>query len=900
MNEQIPTEIELLRKRFDQFVHKGKYEQAIDTAVRAYELGRQYDGGHPFDFARSITNQAGINMQMGRYRDAEPLFLLSLDIRRKTVGETDPAYARSLNNLAGLYRRMGSHTEAELLYQQALEIRRVTPGEDSLLYARSLQNLASLYQEMGRYREAEPLLHESLWIYRANDRENTRPFAIALDNLARIHDALGESREVEPLIRQALEIRRNALGADHPSVAPSFNNLAWLHHRLGRYDKAEPLYLKALHLQRTTVGEQHPIYSATLHNLACLYAATDRETESLALMERIVANDRLMIGQVFSFGSETQRMAYLKIVQQRFYSFLSLCSQFLEPDQEATVFALDVVLSRKAIGAEAMAMQRDTVLGGRYPALKPKVRELGALRSRIADVTMAGPGPEGQEAHRRQLAEWTAQQESMEKELVRQIPEMSLEEQIRSADRRAVADALPEDAVLVEFVRFDVYDFEATYARDRSQQNPPRYLAFVLHAGDEDNIAMIDLGQSDSVDAQIAKFRSSITGEPEQVNERGIELPLIQPDHLSVRSDRAALRSAMTAFARHLRPERSPEIRADWTEQGIALRQSVFDPLEFALDGRTRLFLAPDGDLARLPFEVLPIDKDRCLIDKYQISYLSVGRDVLRFDRPPTDPPPATPLVFADPDFDLAGNTVPAFARGDPFPSLEGTHREGKQIADLLDVEPAMGDRALETELKSCRSPRILHIATHGFFLSEAPQDPSDRQSMLATIDGLEDSRWARMARTQSPLLRSGLALAGANTWLQEGSLPSEARDGILTAEDVTGLDLLATELVVLSACETGLGEVQVGEGVFGLRRSFVLAGAKTLVMSLWKVPDRQTQELMVDFYQRILAGERHAEALRQAQLAMKERYPDPLYWGAFICQGDPGPLPELSPKARW
>ncbi len=130
---------------------------------------------------------------------------------------------------------------------------------------------------------------------------------------------------------------------------------------------------------------------------------------------------------------------------------------------------------------------------------------------------------------------------------------------------------------------------------------------------------------------------------------------------------------------------------------------------------------------------------------------------------------------------------------------------------------------------------------------------------------------------------------------MQDGSIPEEAEDGLLTAEDVTGMDLLATELVVLSACETGLGSVHAGEGVFGLRRAFVLAGAKTLVMSLWKVPDQQTQELMVDFYQRILAGEPRAEALRQAQLAMKATYPDPLYWGTFICQGNPGPLAPLS-----
>ncbi len=144
----------------------------------------------------------------------------------------------------------------------------------------------------------------------------------------------------------------------------------------------------------------------------------------------------------------------------------------------------------------------------------------------------------------------------------------------------------------------------------------------------------------------------------------------------------------------------------------------------------------------------------------------------------------------------------------------------------------------------------------------------------------------------EKPALRSELALVETNTWLKGEMLPAEVEDGILTAGGfLSGLGLLVTELVVLSACETGLGKAQVGEGIFGLRRAFMLAGAKTLVMSLWKVPDKQTQELMSDFYRRILAGEARAEALRQAQLAMKKKYPDPYYWGAFICQGDPSPL---------
>src|SRR5581483_10019796 len=146
----------------------------------------------------------------------------------------------------------------------------------------------------------------------------------------------------------------------------------------------------------------------------------------------------------------------------------------------------------------------------------------------------------------------------------------------------------------------------------------------------------------------------------------------------------------------------------------------------------------------------------------------------------------------------------------------------------------------------------------------------------------------------ENPLLRSGLALAGANIWLCGGSPPAEAEDGLLTAEDVTGMDLLDTELVVLSACETGLGQVHVGEGVFGLRRAFAVAGAKRLVMSLWKVPDQQTKELMIDFYARVLDGQGVSDSLRGAQMAMMKRHLLPYFWGAFVCLGDTAPLPEL------
>jgi CHAT domain-containing protein len=317
----------------------------------------------------------------------------------------------------------------------------------------------------------------------------------------------------------------------------------------------------------------------------------------------------------------------------------------------------------------------------------------------------------------------------------------------------------------------------------------------------------------------------------------------------------------------------------------------VFDPLVSALRGCRRLFIAPDAELCTVPFEVLPLG-DRRLVDDYHVSYLTTGRDVLRFGARP-GVPATDPVVIANPNFDLSSSSgvvakaVPVerqsrdLARATQrFEPLPGTGEEGTRVAERLGVRPWLRDEALEGRLKARRSPRVLHVATHGFFLADEVNPRPDRASDRLFGAALED-----------PLLRSGLALAGANTWRARGVLPPEAEDGILNAADVSQLDLGATDLAVLSACETGLGELRRGDGVYGLRRAFVVAGAKTLVMSLWKVPDRETAKLMATFYERLASGLPRSQALREAQLAVRAERADPYFWGAFICQGDPGPL---------
>jgi CHAT domain-containing protein/tetratricopeptide (TPR) repeat protein len=864
----------------------GNYTAAEALYQEGLEIRRKALGeAHP-DVATSLSSLAGLYHERGNYAAAELQLQQALEVSRMALGETHPEVGTVLNALAGLYLEIGNYAKAKVLYQQVQEIQRKALGEQSPILAITLENLAVLYLMVDDYAAAEPLLRRASAINRTALGEHHPEVAISLNNLAALyHHGSRNYAEAESLYRQALTINLAALGPDHPALATGLSNLGVVRDSMGDYAGAESLYLQALEKTRSTFGEDHPQFANIANNLASLYVAMDRKAEAMRLIERATAIDERMIGQIFSISSENQRMAYLSILQTHFDAFLSLVLQDFSDSPTAVQVTLDLVLRRKAIGAEALAAQRDAVLGGRYPELKSKLQELIILRIQIAQKTLNGPGPEGLSAHQQLLARWNAQRERLEAELARQIPEMNLQRQLRTANRQAIAQALPAGAVLVELVRIRVYDFKAVPARGESRWKPARYLAFVLCASELNHTKMIDLGEADPIDQKIAAFRASITGEIESSNGEPAATPQTEMEQTS--ADTEETESEATRFGRLAgRRLRS----ALYREAGIAIRAAVFDVLLPALRGGKRLFLAPDGDLSQLPFEVLPLDEDRYLLDEYQISYLGVGRDMLRFRTVSTDK--AQPaLVIANPDFNLGKETMQSFHVDHPFPKLNGTREEGQAVADLLKVKPFMTNAALKSTLKAYHSPTILHIATHGFFQNDPPRDRNLEQPLTDVMGGAKENRLARLGRMENPLLRSGLALAGANTWAQKGTLPPEAEDGILTAEDVTGLDLLDTELIVLSACETGLGAVHVGEGVFGLRRAFILAGAKTLVMSLWKLPDHETRELMTNFYHYLLEGSSRTDALRRAQLAMRETRPHPFYWGAFICQGNPGPL---------
>ncbi len=568
---------------------------------------------------------------------------------------------------------------------------------------------------------------------------------------------------------------------------------------------------------------------AALSELALLQAEMAKHDEAHSAIVECFGVLERNCAAVFSFASEAHRAAYLGDAHAVLQTLVAAAAK--APRLEDRVRAVfDGVLRNKALGGEAIAFEREDVLKARpdLESIRARVLELGMW---IAARELSRPWRRIQQSA--QVLVWKREQERLQAQLVHELPTMSLFARLSSVDHHRCAQALPGSSALIEYLH--------VYGRER------RYVAFVLVAGTDAIPQLIDLGPAATIESAIA------------AHHHVLELGLADTH-----------------------PGR---------EVAFTVRKAIFDPLEDALKGCRRLFVAPDGAIARLPLEVLPDGVTGHLIDSFIVSYLTCGRDAIRFGASPMSPS-SPPVVIGDPDFDLASGGEPHLKRlrcgPDRFERLLGAHEEAVNVAKVLGVDPIIDSDALEGRLKHIiRGPQILHLATHGFFL----QDPPETKLTSALNIDPDPTVPARLVYYENPVLRSGIALAGANRWILGEAMPPEAEDGIMTGADVAGLSLSGTELVVLSACQTGLGVVQIGEGIIGLSSAFLAAGAQTVVASLWQVKDLATGQLMVTFYEALREGTPRVEALTRSRRALKEILPNPATWGPFVCIGDPGPL---------
>jgi CHAT domain-containing protein len=717
--------------------------------------------------------------------------------------------------------------------------------------------------DLGRYADALRVT-EGRVSQIANDVARLNVRGIALGGLGRFHEA---SRAFVDAITVAQPVVGGDAEVEH-EVTTVRRNLGHALLKLGRLREARQSLDEALSSMARRLAPGHPDVVDARCELARVDAAQEMTDRAIATLDEVMAAETRFLAVAAAGMREPDMLRLIRRMHGHFEQYLSLVVRLAPGDAGRIAAAAGHVLRRKGLTLRASAWCRAL-----SAAAGAKGARLRTVRARLSELMLATSGGHT-DAARGEIATLNAERQTLEAELASASSRDAVHALLDEVSLEAVRAALPRASVLIEFVATHVESAGAT-----GEGGVGHYLAFVVrpegHAP-----ALVDLGAADRIDALASAYH--------EANERGGE--------------------------RHVTGA------PDWLVLARELYDALIAPLEPLVAGAEELVLAPDGGLNFVPFAALAEPGGAFLIERYLLSYVSAGRDLVQHPRQEPRWHEAPALLVGDPAFDAQlpdeGGSISPWARrtrglgANPmlaaqmarpqsmFPPLPGTRVEVAAIASLLDdgkrPRPGilLGAAAAKPGVLAARSPAILHLATHAYFLAPTASEQRADSGFASSI-GFSPSSGATpfgglRGGSSNPYLRSGLVLAGA----ARGAYADP--DGLLTAEEVLSLDLAGTDLVVLSACQTALGTSVTGEGVQGLHRAFTIAGAGAVVASLWKVPDQETARLMEHFYADYVRTGRRAAALRAAMRALIEELTrrhgaaHPAKWAAFVCYGQP------------
>ena len=866
LGEQHPLTATAFSNLADACKSQGDYAQSEmlmrkGLAIRTSILGEL----HP-DTALSYTNLAELLDLQGNYAQAETIYQTGLRIQSQVLGDDHPELANTQHNLAGMYSTLGDHAKAAQLLRQCLVIRQNVLGEDHPDTANTMNSLASLYMEIGDFENAEILYQQCLANAKRSVGTSHPLVATCLGNMGVFYQARKDFAKAEQLMRQSLEMQQATLGDKHRSIANSFNNLAVLHVLTGDYAQAEPEYLRCIEIQREVLGAEHPETVRSLSNLAAMYQLQKKFAEAETLLQTALEATRASLDDTAIVQSERQQLVMSQTLRYQLDNYVSLAVASRQFDDAA----FRQVLAWK--GA-TLVRQRQMHTIADQEDVATLFAQLQQVTMQLATLSRLGTETEEQEDWRSRMTELSAQKERLQAELSLQSAEFrAAQKDVRLED---LLTSLPKNSALVDFLE---------YRRlVPSQTKPPRaelipsLVAFVVQPGQP--IALLDLGPSAPVSEAIDTWRTTF----------------------------GSSRDGATA--------------------GRFLRESIWQPIEKQLKGIDLVLVSVDGALGRLPLAALPGRKPGTfLLEDYRLAMLpvpqllpalvnSLGRRELSGGL----------LLLGDVNYEADADPIPvkptqkswkrssvSTVRGAAqFPALAATAGEIASIKTLFTdlfhpapdaVQTLKQAGATEQQFRD-QAPKFynLHLATHGFFAAaekDSGQPVHGDRNETTWLPSERDS----VIRGSNPGLLSGLAFSGAN---REPDVDKD--DGILTADEIASLSLNGVDLVVLSACETGLGEVAGGEGLLGVQRAFQVAGARSTVASLWQVDDVATRRLMERFYRNYWEKEMSKlDAIREAQLYLlnnpeavrgdarlqpgKQNETDrlsPQFWAAFSLSGD-------------
>jgi CHAT domain-containing protein len=820
---------------------------------------------HPY-YASALNNLALVYRNEANFVEAESAFVKAIGIYDATLDRDHPYKMTVRRNLAELYEAEGDHLRAKRLFEQEREARRRSAGGDPRGYALWLAGMARVQRKQRQFEAAKTLLDQASDSL-AKAPEAKLDLAAVFEELANLNIAIKDYRSADAQLKKVLDIRRRYLGQEHPDYATALENQASLARARRDFVAAEAGYESVLDLRRKALGTQHPEYATALANLAGARRALGKNAAAAEEYKQALNIVRKHLNATAVSQSEQQQLSMMQTARLYLDEYLSM---MIGPSAASDDLYAEVLTWKGAVSRRQQMIRKvRRALEEENPEVAGLYRQLETAARHLAQRSHGEPSADDAGTHGRELEELSETVERLERELAARSAEFRREVKSRSRTPEDIRQALPDNVALIDLLEY--WDFPKPGDSKQPASAARRLIAFVLRSGR--STELIDLGPAKAIEEAVNDWLGAL----EQPNKK---------------------------------------------DAGIRLRQLLWAPLEdLVLDAETVL-ISPDGAAAWLPWAALPAkEPGRFLLESQSFVMLPVAQtlpDMLASDAKSNHGPP-TMLVVGDIDYgaapgkaDLSSGKRSAM-RGQggvvryEWRRLAGAKAEILQVADSF--SQAFPDAEAPTSLRGQRPTeeavratapknRFLHFATHGFF---APPQVASAERGISSPVSAPGERAARSGVAGfHPGLLSGIVLAGANR-----SKSLEEDDGILTALEIEQLALSDVQLVTLSACQTGIGTTARGEGLLGLQRAFQVAGAKSVLASLWQVDDQQAARLMAAFYENLwLKNLSRAEALRQAQLdllndpavrgmlfstkqsAKNSRVPA-RYWAAFVLSGD-------------
>jgi CHAT domain-containing protein/Flp pilus assembly protein TadD len=810
----------------------GYYTQAENLFMEALEMNRRiYKGDNP-QLANCILNVAAFNKDKGDYKLAESLYIEALKMYRSLFNFDNPAFAGAINQTGTFYYEMGNFTEAEKLFKESLEMfRRLFKGNDPYL-ASVINNLGELYNAEGEIKKAEPFYKEALEMFRAVYLVDSQELETSVNNMAGFYEVQGRYPEAENLYIEAYEMCKRMYKKDNIDYATSMNNLGVFYKGRFNFEKAKGYLADGLEMFRRLFKEDHPTIIKCLNNVALNYIGLGMIDSANMIYSELLNDMTKLVSNYFPFLSENEKYLFHAKFKTFYEQYNSFAVQYIDQSPGYFNNIVNNQILTKAILLNSSQRLRKNILANNDTLLISSYNRWKDMREFLLKLYKLSVNDLKEK--RLNVDSVEKKVNEIEKFISTKSEDFSKEYENKPLTLKDISKLLDKDEAAIEIVRFRYYDkrwTDSVYYLAlivKSERNTNKYDNVLLKNGNELEGQFLDIYRECVYSQRQSRF-----------------------DQKSLEFDMVKLYSVF------------------WEE------------IQNKLKGIKTVYFSSDGVFNQINVQnFYNPSTNRYLIEDIDIRNITSLRDIAAIKSIKKAPKINENIaeLFGDPQFNSISKTRQKFG------NLAGTRIEIDTIAKMLQnnkwlVNIHLGDEANEKVIKSINYPRILHLATHGLFLQNVGFSLDNALSV--------DTKYY----VENPLLKSMLVMSG--TIINDSSIEvtniyqPDAEDGYLTAYEAMNLNLNNTELVVLSACETGLGEIRNGEGVYGLQRAFIQAGAKTLIMSLWSVNDITTQELMTSFYENWLSGKDKHLAFRKAQLEVKKKYPGFYYWGAFVMVGE-------------